>query len=921
MMNAAPYGVLTVTPNYQKQLTICPPFPRLIDAPQAFSRLPSGGYLFVQRSDLFSTSTNPPSVNVLEFDASIRLVSQSSFMLSGGTANPGTANRLALADVNGDGFPDLIVGAEYEFGADVQVLLGNGHSSFGNPVIYNLPNERDVVATAVADLNGDNRPDIVVAGYFTGQIWTFLGNGDGTFHLGQTLSTNPAPETGALAIAIGDLNGDKKPDLVYTTSDPAAILVAMGNGDGTFGTPVSFPSTGSYSVAIGDVNGDGFPDIVSSGVSILLGDGKGGFPQRRDYYQPTDGNVILTDFDGDGKTDIVQGVGAPWVLSGAGVSVLYGGGDGTFSGAPVSLVPGLTSGDSDLGIAIKAADLNGDGIQDLVFSDLFSGLTALLGNGNGEFKPAWQRFFATGPNNGFADSIAIGDFNRDGIPDFAAAISGDVSRIEIYLGIGDGTFQPPFVLSIGSSITYGDLVVGDFNNDGKLDLVAAVGPPATDGASSVDVFPGNGDGTFAAPISFPVSADLVTIASGDFNNDGVLDLVLTTSPRTGGSGVVQIMLGKGDGTFTQGASVSLPNIQSASQTILPADFNLDGKIDLAITLESPDAANGQLAVLLGNGDGTFQPAVFGPLQSSSLTAADVNGDGMPDIVGGAADGVYGQFGYLLGNGDGTFQPEVLLDGLIGPLVVADLNGDGQPDIAGSGPAIVGFRNLSQSGSFAIVSAASFQAGPVAPESLVSAFASGLPSTIDRASVTVQDASGITRSATVLYASPAQINFEVPAGVSPGIARFAITDNSTSPALSFTSRGQIAPVAPAIFQLNKAALAAAYSVRVSGNSQSIEPIYSIQNGVAVPLPIDLGSASDQVYLCLFGTGFRNAATSQVSVRINGITAPVTYAGPQPGFLGLDQINVLLPRQLAGVGQAGIVVTASGYVANTAYVFFK
>ncbi len=701
MTNASPYGVLTVTPNYQKQLTICPPFPRLVDAPQAFSRLPSGGYLFVQRSDVFNTATsNPPSVNVLEFDASIRLVSQSSFMLSGGATSSGSASTLALADVNGDGFPDLIVGAEYQSGADVQVLLGNGHSSFGNPVIYNLPNEREVVGIAIADLNGDNKPDMVVAGYFTGQIWTFLGNGDGTFRPGQTLSTNPAPESGAEAIAIGDLNGDQKPDLVYTTSDPAAILVAMGNGDGTFGVPVSFPSVGSYSVAIGDVNGDGFPDIVSSGVTILLGDGKGGFPQRRDYYQPMDGYVILTDFDGDGKTDIVQGVGAPWVLSGAGVAVLYGGGDGTFSGAPVSLVPGLTSIDSDRGIAIQAADLNGDGIQDLVFSDLFTGLTALLGNGKGEFKPAWQHVFGTGPDNGYGDSIVIGDFNRDGIPDFAAAVSGDVSRIEIYLGIGDGTFQPPLVLSIGSSVTDGDLVAGDFNNDGKLDLVAAVGP-AIGGPTSINVFLGNGDGMFAAPISFPASPDLVTIASADFNRDGLLDLVSTTSPPAGGNGVVQVMLGKGDGTFTQGASISLTNIQSAPQTILPADFNLDGKIDLAVTLESPDAESGQIAVLLGNGDGTFQPAIFGPLESSSLTAADLNGDGVVDIVGGAAEGVYGQFGYLLGNGDGTFQPEVLLDGPIGPLAVADLNGDGQPDIAGSfysavsmGPGIVGFRNLS-----------------------------------------------------------------------------------------------------------------------------------------------------------------------------------------------------------------------------------
>jgi uncharacterized protein (TIGR03437 family) len=205
--------------------------------------------------------------------------------------------------------------------------------------------------------------------------------------------------------------------------------------------------------------------------------------------------------------------------------------------------------------------------------------------------------------------------------------------------------------------------------------------------------------------------------------------------------------------------------------------------------------------------------------------------------------------------------------------------------------------------------------------LVSAFGNGFASNIDATSVTVQDADGVTRTATLLYASPKQINFQIPAGTSSGISTVTITNTSTVPPASFTSRVQIAPVTPAIFQLNKAGLTAAYIVRVSGGTQSVEPIYTTQNGNVVPLPIDLGSSSDEVFLSIFGTGLRNSPGSQVLVWIGGLNAPVTYAGPQLTLVGLDQVNVLLPRQLAGSGQAGIVLNAAGHTGNTTYIFFK
>jgi uncharacterized protein (TIGR03437 family) len=230
----------------------------------------------------------------------------------------------------------------------------------------------------------------------------------------------------------------------------------------------------------------------------------------------------------------------------------------------------------------------------------------------------------------------------------------------------------------------------------------------------------------------------------------------------------------------------------------------------------------------------------------------------------------------------------------------------------SSPGIGALLNTTHGPTITLVSAASFTTGPAAPESLVSAFGLRFPPGFTSGPVTVRDAAGVSRDATVLYASPQQVNFEVPAGTSPGLARVTIANRVAIPNISFSAPLLIQPVTPTVFQLNKGGLAAAYLVRVSGGTQTIEPISA---------PIDLGPPTDQVYLSLFGTGFRNASPSQVTVRINGIMAPVTYAGPQPGFIGLDQVNVLLPRQLAGSGQAGIVLIAGGRLANTTYVHFK
>jgi uncharacterized protein (TIGR03437 family) len=182
------------------------------------------------------------------------------------------------------------------------------------------------------------------------------------------------------------------------------------------------------------------------------------------------------------------------------------------------------------------------------------------------------------------------------------------------------------------------------------------------------------------------------------------------------------------------------------------------------------------------------------------------------------------------------------------------------------------------------------AGPSAPASITTAYGSNLGST-----VSVQDSAGVAQQATLLYASAAQINFEIPASVSVGAALVTI---GTQRAMVL-----IAPVAPSLYILNSSDLAAAYVVQIgSGGVQTVESISA---------PVNLSSG--QVYLILYGTGIRGAG-SNVTVTIGGVDAPVSYAGPAPGTPGLDQVNVLIPAQLAGSGTVNVVLSAALIDAN-------
>ncbi|MFL6208690.1 MAG: FG-GAP-like repeat-containing protein [Pyrinomonadaceae bacterium] len=321
-----------------------------------------------------------------------------------------------------------------------------------------------------------------------------------------------------------------------------------------------------------------------------------------------------------------------------------------------------------------AGDLNGDDILDLVITD--GAIKVLLGNGDGTFHLSSSQV----GTNIFNRLLTTGDFNQDGKLDVAFAIvdnNNSSGNIVIFSGTGDGTLQSGHSYAVGYNPL--GLIAGDFNGDGALDLVTSSydnGDTATSNRNMRMLF-GNGDGTFRPAGSYPAGG-ITSMLAGDFNADGKLDLVITVYINGNG---VRLFLNNGDGTFGGGVPVftDISVIASAA-----GDFNGDGKLDLA--LSSGILGSDQVNVVLGNGNGTFQP----PLQNAagthdtqdSIKVGDLNGDGKPDLLVAVAQG---EINLLVGRGDGTFARGVNLISSVNrdyqPTVVGDFNHDGKLDFA------------------------------------------------------------------------------------------------------------------------------------------------------------------------------------------------------------------------------------------------
>jgi Bacterial Ig-like domain (group 3)/FG-GAP-like repeat/FG-GAP repeat len=365
--------------------------------------------------------------------------------------------------------------------------------NFKNARLYSTGNISNY-GIAVADLNGDGHPDVVVTGFSSpaSLIGVMMGNGDGTFAAPTTYSTGG---TIAYSVAIADVNGDGFLDLIVAnqyasdSSSEGSVGVLLGNGDGTFQPVFTYDSGGKRAqwVAVADVNGDKHPDIIVTNgcagecqstrnglVSVLLNDGKGSFLPARNYSDGASAlgmpeSIAVGDFNGDGHPDIVvSNQCADTACSTGSLGVLLNKGDGTFR-APVQ----YSSGGYFYGQAVAVADMNGDGKLDLIV-------------GNWCFNSTVCSGFQTG-------------------------------AVSVLLGNGDGTFQAP-VTSIGGMGVAASLAVGDVNGDGHPDVLVT-------GGYVVDVLLGNGDGTLQTPVGYSGTNGIASVAIADLNGDGRPDLL------------------------------------------------------------------------------------------------------------------------------------------------------------------------------------------------------------------------------------------------------------------------------------------------------------------------------------------------------------------------------------------------------------
>ena len=495
-------------------------------------------------------------------------------------------------------------------------------------------------------------------------------SGSGTFVFSTTLTPSSDPgQTVALPPEFQEGNVARRwpsatsRTTANSTSSPRTACT-WERGMGRFGPPspadaLVNPTQGTVpaAIAVGDFNGDGDLDAAvalaaTDSVSISLGDGDGTFQPATTFGLPAGGlpiAIVAGDF-GTGHVDLaVADVALNMVY------ILQGNGDGSFQLA--QSVPVGQGPDS-----ITEGDFLGNGRTDLAVADINSGdVYILLNDGQGTFDALSPIAL---PAASTPTAIVAGDFGTGHVN--LAVVDSSRGVVDILQGAGDGSFQLASSVSVGANPSA--IVAGDFGN-GHLDLAVA-----DQNSNEVSVLLGNGNGTFRPAIEMAVGTTPLAIVAGDFNGDGRLDLATGNA----GSNDISVLLGKGDGTFEE----PKPNLVGfGTDSIATGDFTGNGNIGLAVL----DPGSDDVTILPGNGDGTFQQPLTVPLPTGSgataIVAADFNGDGRTDLA--IADPILDEVDILLGNGNGTFQalPPIPVAGGPYTLAVGQFTGDGHLDLA------------------------------------------------------------------------------------------------------------------------------------------------------------------------------------------------------------------------------------------------
>ena len=630
---------------------------------------------------------------------------------------------VAVADVNGDGKLDIVaiqnaIPADPTYSRNAVSVLINasspGFMGFYAPVVYTqtLPS-----AIVLADMNGDGKPDIVTTDNSTGLMQVRFNTGTAF----TTTTNNIYLPFYPKELVAGDLDGDGKMDLAASdTNGYKVYLIRNRGGGGAF--DISYLAYNDYTnhVALADMDGDGKTDILTTtnvlGSSprqyqVLIAHNKGGMSFGDEQYLNA-GTYITSlttaDANGDGKPDIITSDSFSSV-----VSVLLNKGNGTFAPAANYNGAGTPS-------YVTVADTNADGKSDLLVMSAVSGYVAVL-NGVGITS---NRTFSDNKHFGqnYSDRVAVADMNRDGIPDLVT-IDYNGKTVGISLGRGDATFSPPIIYGLVGGPT--DVKIGDTDGDGIPDIILAL-----PNNGKLEILRGYGNGYFNVPIFVNLGGSPFRILVDFIDSLSYPDIVVG-----GYDGTVKILYGRGTPNYTVSETItgfqaitSLAVFQSGtkkyiaaldssafkmnilapsvvgntgfhvqtnyttyqdSDEITVADFDRNGQVDLLTgTINS-----GGYTYMYGSGNGFFTPPSFArfSLGAVHVAFADLNADGLNDLVFSSLQVGAVQIAYGKASGGYTLPVESYAAGSSGgQSIVADLDGDGFLDVVttGTGPVTI-----------------------------------------------------------------------------------------------------------------------------------------------------------------------------------------------------------------------------------------